>query len=194
MDTSCSPSIAPELFEQQIIRPRPFLEAGFFIFIADQHMIRDMIYTIPGTGDVELTTIILDLNGTVTVGGKIVEGVHERIRKLKDLGFTIIFLTGNTRNNADELAKELGIEWIFADTAVEKKRAAETFDVDTLVSIGNGHIDEQLMKLARLRIVTLQAEGVHVQTLLHSDIVVPHINDALDLFIDPQRLIATLRS
>jgi soluble P-type ATPase len=34
---------------------------------------------------------------------------------------------------------------------------------------------------------------VHVQTLLNSDIVIPSINDALDLFIDEQRLIATLR-
>jgi len=32
---------------------------------------------------------------------------------------------------------------------------------------------------------------VHVQTLLSSNIVIPSINDALDLFIDEQRLIAT---
>ena len=49
------------------------------------------------------------------------------------------------------------------------------------------------MKMVKLRVVTLQAEGVHVQTLLNSDIVVPNINDALDLLIDSQRLIATLR-
>lgn len=52
---------------------------------------------------------------------------------------------------------------------------------------------QELMKVVRLRIVTLQAEGVHVQTLLSSDIVIPTINDALDLFIDEQRLVATLR-
>ena len=41
--------------------------------------------------------------------------------------------------------------------------------------------------------IALQAEGVHVQTLLNSDIVVPNVLDALDLFIDDQRLIATMR-
>lgn len=54
-----------------------------------------MKYEVPGVGDLDLSTIILDLNGTVTVGGNIVEGVHERIRKLKDLGFTILFLVLN---------------------------------------------------------------------------------------------------
>ena len=54
-------------------------------------------------------------------------------------------------------------------------------------------IDLELMKVVRLGIVTLQAEGVHVQTLLESDLVVPNINDALDLFIDEQKLIASLR-
>lgn len=49
------------------------------------------------------------------------------------------------------------------------------------------------MKVVKLRIVTLQAEGVHVQTLLASDVVVPSILDALDLLIDPARLSATLR-
>ncbi|HEV7454499.1 MAG TPA: hypothetical protein VGO07_04540, partial [Candidatus Saccharimonadales bacterium] len=60
-------------------------------------------------------------------------------------------------------------------------------------SIGNGLIDLELMKVVKLRIVTLQAEGVHIQTMLNSDIVIPTINDALDLFIDGQRLVATLR-
>ena len=49
------------------------------------------------------------------------------------------------------------------------------------------------MKVVKLRIVTLQSEGVHVQTLLNSDIVIPSINDALDLLAEPATLIATLR-
>jgi len=49
------------------------------------------------------------------------------------------------------------------------------------------------MKVVKLRIVTLQAEGVHVQTLINSDIVIPSILDALDLLIIPETLIATLR-
>ncbi len=153
-----------------------------------------MIYDIPGSGELKLETIILDLNGTLSVGGGIVEGVHDRLAAIKELGFKVLFFTGNTRNDAEAIAEELGIEWRLAKNANEKRDLALAMNPETCVSIGNGLIDLELMKAVKLRIVTLQAEGVHVQTLLNSDIIVPNMNDALDLFIDPQRLIATLRS
>lgn len=152
-----------------------------------------MIYKIPNVGDLELKTIILDLNGTLAVNGKIVEGVAERINSLKELGFNIILLTGDTNKNADEIAKNLNIEWKYAETGIEKKDIALGMSPESCVSIGNGLIDLELMKVVKLRIVTLQDEGVHVKTLLNSDIVVPSINNALDLFIKPSSLIATLR-
>ena len=152
-----------------------------------------MKYQIPGQVELELKTIILDLNGTLTVGGEIVDGAKERLTKLKSLGYQLIFFTGNTRGNADGIARELGIEWLLAESGEDKKKEAQKLNPDTCVSIGNGLIDLELMKVVRLGIVTLQAEGVHVQTLLESDLVVPNINDALDLFIDEQKLIASLR-
>ncbi len=152
-----------------------------------------MIYDIPGQGQIEIKTIILDLNGTLSVAGTIPDGVKERLEQLKSKGFKVLFFTGNTRNDADDLAAGLGIEWKLAKNAQEKRDLALELEPNTCASIGNGLIDLELMKAVKLRIVTLQAEGVHVQTLLNSDIVIPTINDALDLFIDEQRLIATLR-
>ena len=152
-----------------------------------------MKYEIPGMETFHITTIILDLNGTLSVGGMVPSGVKERLAQLKARGFKLVFFTGNTRNDADDLAKSLGIEWRLAKNAEDKRRLALEFDPATCASIGNGLIDLELMKTVKLRIVTLQAEGVHVQTLLNSDIVIPSINDALDLFIDEQRLVATLR-
>jgi soluble P-type ATPase len=152
-----------------------------------------MTYDIPGQGILELKTLILDLNGTLSVGGIVPDGVKERLDKLKAMGLKVLFFTGNTRNDADELAASLGIEWRLAKNAADKRDLAQGLDPANCASIGNGLIDLELMKSVKLRIVTLQAEGVHVQTLLNSDIVVPNILDALDLLIDPQRLIATLR-
>lgn len=152
-----------------------------------------MDYEIPGVGTLTIKTIILDLNGTLSVGGVVPEGVKSRLEKLKEMGFSIVFFTGNTRNDADDLAKELGIEWRLAKNAEDKRSLALELDPETCASVGNGRIDLELMKTVKLGLVTLQAEGVHVETLLACDIVVPTINDALDLFIDPQRLIATLR-
>lgn len=152
-----------------------------------------MVYDIPGQGQLEIKTIILDLNGTLSVGGVVPEGVKERLNQLKAAGFKLIFFTGNTRNDADDLATSLGIEWKLAKNAEDKRSLASELEPETCASIGNGLIDLELMQVVKLRIVTLQAEGIHVQTLLNSDIVIPNINDALDLFIDEQRLIATLR-
>lgn len=152
-----------------------------------------MIYKIPGAGDLEIKTLILDLNGTLSVGGNIVNGVHERIRTLKKNGFHIVLFTGNTRGDADNIADELGIDWMQAKSAEDKRKLAEKMDPKTCASIGNGLIDLELMQTVKLRILTLQAEGIHVKTLQDSDILVPTINDALDLFIDENRMIATLR-
>jgi len=153
-----------------------------------------MIYTIPGQGELELRTIILDLNGTISVAGKVPDGVKERLSELKNQGFKLVLFTGNTRNDADELSERLGIEWRLAKSTADKRELALEFEPEYCVSIGNGLIDLELMKTVKLRIVTLQAEGVHIQTLLNSDVVIPNINDALDLLIDSQRLIATLRT
>jgi soluble P-type ATPase len=152
-----------------------------------------MKYDIPGYGELEIKTIILDLNGSVSVGGIVVEGVSERIRKLKDAGFKLVLFTGNTRNDADELANELGVEWVETRGALAKKEASDSLDPSTCASIGNGLIDRELTENVALGIVVLQAEGIHIKTLLVSDVVVPGITDALDLFIDEKRLVATLR-
>ncbi len=152
-----------------------------------------MIYKVPNIGSLELKTLILDLNGTLTVKGKIVKGVKKRLSALKGLGYHVLFFTGNTRGNADQIAKSLGIDWVLAESGIEKRNQARKLDPKTCVSIGNGLIDLELMKIVKLRIVTLQAEGVHIKTLLNSDIVVTSINDALDLLIDSPTLIATLR-
>jgi len=152
-----------------------------------------MEYAIPGQGQLEIKTIILDLNGTLSVAGTVPQGVRERLQQLKERGFKILFFTGNTRNDADDLATDLGIEWKLAKNADEKRNLALELKPESCASVGNGHIDLELMKVVKLRIVTLQAEGAHIQTMLASDIVVPTINDALDLFLDEQRLIATLR-
>lgn len=152
-----------------------------------------MKYQIPNRGEIEIKTIILDLNGTLSVAGVVPDGIRERLALLKTKGFTVLFFTANTRNDADVLAANLGIGWKLAKNAEHKRELAITLDPDTCVSIGNGLIDLELMKIVKLRIVTLQAEGAHVQTVLNSDIIVPSIHDALDLFLDEQRLIATLR-
>lgn len=153
-----------------------------------------MKYLIPGLGKLELDSIILDLNGTLTIDGKLAKGVLSKIEKLKKLGFIIYLFSGDTRGNGTEIAKKLNITFIKTINKDDKADEIKKLNPDKCVAIGNGFIDIEKIKLAKLSIVTLQKEGAFTKTLLESDIIVPSIIDALDLLIDSNKLIATLRS
>ncbi|KKQ37417.1 MAG: hypothetical protein US53_C0019G0045 [Candidatus Woesebacteria bacterium GW2011_GWA1_37_7] len=152
-----------------------------------------MKVNIPGQTELNLKKVVLDLNGMLAVHGKVVNGVSQRIRALKDKGLRFVLFSGDTRGNAKSIADILNIEFIAAGTSEEKAREIEKLNPETCVAIGNGLIDLMKIKKAKLGIVTLQAEGVHTKTLMEADIIVPSINDALDLLIDEKNLIATLR-
>ncbi len=151
-----------------------------------------MRYTIPGHESFDIETLILDLNGTIAIDGKLIEGVKERIDALRG-SLRILLFSGDTQGTAAEIAKELQIELRLTPDAAAKAAEAQTLDPQTCATIGNGRIDLELFKTVRLRILTIQVEGAHPQTLLESDIVTTSILDALDLFLKPKRLIATIR-
>ncbi len=104
-----------------------------------------------------------------------------------------MLFSGDTRGDAAQIANTLGIAFVHTATGQDKAREAEKLQADTCAVIGNGLIDLQLIQRVKIGIVVLQGEGVHAKTFLAADIIVPNVNDALDLFIDEQRLIATLR-
>lgn len=149
---------------------------------------------LPGYDDpLVIKTLILDLNGTLAIDGKVIDGVAERIEILREKSLKLFLFTGDTHGNAGKIAEALKLEVRVTKDAEAKAAAAMELDAQTCATIGNGKIDEKLFQAVRLSIATLQAEGVHIHTLLAADIVVPHIHDALDLFIEEKRLIATLR-
>lgn len=152
-----------------------------------------MKYMVPGVGALELNTIIFDLNGTLTVRGELPHGVSKRLQQLKNLGFTCVLFSGDQRGNAQKLAEELGIDFVSTKDTQAKREAAQKYDKEHTVAIGNGRIDIGVFENAKVRIGTLQAEGIHIGILPHIDILVPSIIDALDLLLDPDSLAATMR-
>ena len=149
---------------------------------------------IPGYGPLSIKTIIHDLNGTLSVKGELVAGVKEKIKMLNEAGMRQVLFSGDTRGNAQTIATDLGIEFRRAASAAEKAGLAREHDPDTCAAIGNGRIDKDLFDVVKLSIITLQSEGVHTLSLSAADIVVPTVIDALNLFLDKNILIATLRS
>lgn len=153
-----------------------------------------MTYTIPEVGTIEITTIVLDLNGTLAVKGNIASGVKERLAKIRSLGIHVLLFTGDARGNATALCADLGIECKKAATGAEKEALFLELDVEKTAAIGNARIDIGTFKHAKLSVATLQSEGIHTGILPYVDVIVPSIHDALDLFIDEDTMKATMRT
>lgn len=152
-----------------------------------------MKYLVPEVGEIEINTIVFDLNGTLQVNGKIPDGVKEKLSKLKTKGFHLVFFSGDARGNASDIAKELGIEFRKCVSGERKEEEFLTFDVNKTAAIGNARIDIGKFKHAKLSIATLQAEGIHAEILKYVDVIVPSINDALDFFLDEGTFKGTMR-
>ena len=150
---------------------------------------------VPGFGSLELENVILDLNGTVTEFGDFIPGVLDYLKALTAEGFTIYILSGDTRGTLRQTFEHSpGIEAVVTKTAQEKRAFVESIGPQHTVCVGNGNIDVEMFKVARLSICTIQAEGATTRAMLQADIIVTHIKDAFEILLDPKSLIATLRA
>jgi soluble P-type ATPase len=79
------------------------------------------------------------------------------------------------------------------NTTAEKREFIKRLGSEKCVAIGNGANDTLMLREAVLGICVLGTEGTAISAMLSADIVVRDIKDALDLFLLPKRLVATLR-
>jgi soluble P-type ATPase len=150
---------------------------------------------IPGWGDMEIENIVLDLNGTIATDGRIPTEVKEKINSLSH-GVKIYILTADTQGTASEESSDVKAELLRVsekDSTEVKLRVMESLDPTRTVAIGNGNNDHLILKEAALSIAVLGDEGASFSAIKSADIIVKNISDALDLFLKPKRLIATLR-
>ena len=150
---------------------------------------------IPGMGNCEVEHFVLDLNGTIALDGRIIEGVGEKLEKLSQkLDITVV--TADTNKNAERLLGDLPVTiFIIKETQENDQKLGVVLDKgkDRTVSIGNGRNDVSMLKESAIGICVLGGEGASPEAMVASDLVVPTINDALDLLLKPHRLRATLR-
>lgn len=151
---------------------------------------------IHGYGALSLEHLVLDLNGTIAAGGELIDGVAEGIRALEGR-MRPVLVTADTRGTARELADRIGVElhviggeW----EAGEKLELIRELGPDHVAAIGNGANDALMMSSAAVGVCVIGPEGAARTTLEAADVVVTHITDALALFAEPERLLATLRT
>jgi len=150
---------------------------------------------IPGWGNIEIENLVLDLNGTIATDGKIPSEVKEKIKSLSDKA-KIYILTADTQGTASEEISNMGVELLKVsgeDSTEVKLRVVESLDPTRTVAIGNGNNDHLILKEAALGVAVLGDEGISASAMKNADVIVKNISDALDLFLKPKRLIATLK-
>ncbi len=150
---------------------------------------------IPGFGKIELEYLVSDFTGTLSVNGKLIPGVKERFEKISEF-LKIYVLTADTFGKARDELKDLPCEVILlsgSDQDKQKEEFIKRLGIEKVIAIGNGNNDRKMLKLAKLGIAVIEGEGCSIDALLSANVVVKDINDALDLLLNPKRLIATLR-
>lgn len=151
--------------------------------------------TVPGRGPLRIEHLVTDVNGTLAVDGVLIEGLTKRIASLRDR-LEIHMLTADTHGRQSTIDEQLNLKATRVQPGNEAGKKAEfvrELGAETVVAIGQGANDAEMLKTAAFGICVMSQEGVAVETLLSADIVVPDIFSALDLLDKPLRIIASLR-
>ncbi|WP_425447695.1 HAD family hydrolase [Dethiothermospora halolimnae] len=150
---------------------------------------------IPSYGELNISHLVFDYNGTIAVDGKISDNVKGKLKLLKK-EIDIHILTADTYGNARENLKEIDVDLhiISKENGTQDKvNFIKGLGSNNVIAIGNGNNDVLMIKEARVGICIVGKEGCSSKLLLNSDIVVNSINDCLNMLINTNRLKATLR-
>jgi soluble P-type ATPase len=148
---------------------------------------------IPGRPLLEIEHLLLDLNGTLTDRGGLIDGVAERLPRI-ERQLTLHALCADTFGTLDELASELHISAHRISSGTEKQQFLEALGPQRWAAIGNGTNDASMLRATALGIAVIGPEGASVAALTAADVVCRSILEALDLLLDERAVVATLRA
>jgi P-type E1-E2 ATPase len=150
---------------------------------------------IPSRGTLRLAHVVLDVNGTIAKDGRLLDKVARPLTGLRDR-LSIHLLTADTYGKQDNIDLMLGMRATRIQPGDEGQQKAEyvrQLGAETVVAIGQGANDAEMLAAAAIGIAVLGDEGLAVASLLKADILAANIFDALNLLEYPTRLVATLR-
>ena len=150
---------------------------------------------IPGRGELTIEHLVMDVNGTLAVDGILIDGVVKRIGSLRDR-LIVHLLTADTHGGQASIDHLLNMQAtrIQPGNEVEQKAAyVRQLGAERVAAIGQGANDAGMLQNAALGICVMSVEGLAIEAINASDLLMPDILCALDLFDKPLRLIASLR-
>ncbi|HHS98205.1 MAG TPA: HAD family hydrolase [Chloroflexi bacterium] len=151
---------------------------------------------VPSFGSLRLEHLVLDLNGTLALDGRLLPGVRERVAELGQR-LTVHLVSADTQGTLADIAADLAVSAHRlepGDEAAQKEALVDRLGPQRVVAVGNGANDARMLARAALGIAVLGPEGLATPCIRAADLVVPDIGAALDLLLRPRRLIATLRT
>ncbi len=150
---------------------------------------------IPGFGLLQLEYLVSDFTGTLSVDGRLIPGVKERLSRIAEF-LKIYVLTADTFGKAEEELSGVDCSVIILkgeEHDRQKEEFVRSLGAEKVIAFGNGNNDRRMLRVARIGVCVLLDEGCSVEALTSAKILVKSINDGLDLLLNPLRLKATLR-
>jgi P-type E1-E2 ATPase len=151
---------------------------------------------IPNRGTIQLNHLVCDVNGTLAIDGRLIEGVSRKLSMLRDR-LEIHLLTADTHGQQKVIDAQLGLtarRIPAGDEAGAKADYIRELGSEQVVAIGQGANDAGMLREAAIGIAIFSAEGLSAEALHAADLFITDIHSAFDLLEKPIRLVATLRS
>jgi len=151
--------------------------------------------SIPEFGILRLSHLVLDYNGTLTLDGKILPQVKDKLSELSTK-LEIHVLTADTFGTAQtELSKIPCKVRIISGDGLDKQKEEyiRKVGVESVVAFGNGRNDRLMLKAARLGVAIIGREGCATEAVMAANLCIVDVADGLDLLLYPKRLEATLK-
>ncbi len=147
---------------------------------------------IPGCGILQLQHLVFDVEGTLTLDGRLPVELVRPLTALRDRLDLHLLATDTYREQA-HLEHRLSLKAVVAAEAAQKTRYVQDLGADRVAAVGQGADDTAMLKAAALGICVLSPEGVAPETMLAADLVVPNITSAIELLTNPLRIVNSLR-
>lgn len=150
---------------------------------------------IPGRSGLELKYAVFDFNGTMATDGILDKRCIEKMKLLSEK-VDIFILSSDTYGTVQKQCENLPVKvkvMSKGNVSIDKMNFVNELGNQNTVCVGNGANDAKMFETAVFSIIIMGDEGCSKKALLNSDVLVRNINDGLDLLLDTNRIIATLR-
>lgn len=150
---------------------------------------------VPGFGLIHIEHLVSDFTGTLSVDGKLLSGVRERVNLIAEI-LRIHILTADTFGKAGAELAGIPCE-IHILTGeghdTQKEEFVRKLGAEKVVAFGNGNNDRKMLKIARVGIAVSEGEGCAAEAIMAANVHVTSAESGLDLLLNTKRLKATLR-